>query len=457
MPRHSRIQFASLSCHSRSTVNLRISLAVLLVVLMLAASQPTPGSADNSRPPGSDAAAGLVPDRDILYRDTEIPPWKAAWDQARELSRQKKYEQALARYQGLLAGKANVDEARWEYTSILLYLKRWDRAGEQLDILLRNDPKNRRYLLARARVDLASGLVDQAVAIFGRLYEEQPAADDAVQALSGLIQALEEKKKGAIILPLVEQLILRRPDDAELKIKAADLAADNGQIDKARDYLRTVLGQHPHAVQALRRLALLSERQGEPGTAASYWQLLLANDTNDVQAHRHLARYFDRTDNRVEELRHVMVLLDMFPADTALLKRAGELNLQTGRADRALDYFTRYLVLRPDDLQVQGQQEDARRELAASLLALVENAKTQELWQDLVKVTADRVGVYRAMADLLRQQGKRRELTEVLRIIHQQEPGDLEVAAELDRLEKELAGRQGGKEARSPDQDKIEK
>ncbi len=431
-------------------MNPRISLPILLLAASLAVAPPVPVSAAEQGKAPAGQAAGLVPDRDILYRDAKAPRWKEAWDRARELSRQGRYEQALARYKALLAGKENVDEARWEYTSILLYLKRWREAGRQLDILLRNDPKNRRYLLARARVDLATGLVDQAVTIFGRLYEEEPAADDAVQALSGLIRALEKQKKGAIILPLVEQLILRRPDDPDLKIKAADLATGAGQLVKAEDFLHSVLGQHPDDVRVLRRLALLSERRRMLKAAASYWQLVLANRPGDVQAHRHLARYYDRTDNRVEELRHVMALLAVFPADPALLKRAGELNLQTGRADRALDYFSRYLVLRPDDRQVQGQQEDARRELAANLLALVENARTRELWQDLVKVTTDRIGVYRAMADLLRRQGKRHELIEVLRIIHRQQPGDRGVAAELRRLQQEEAGHGGGNSKAPP-------
>ncbi len=415
---------------------------MLAATCLATVSSPVPASVGESGRPGV-GAAPLVPDRDILYRDAEVPPWKAAWDRARNLSRQGRYEQALAQYKGLLAGKDNVDEARWEYTSILLYLGRWHQAGEQLDILLRNDPKNRRYLLARGRVDLALGQVERAAAIFGRLYEERPAATDAAQALSGLIQALEKQKKGVIILPLVEQLILRRPNDSALKIKAADLAAEAGQLDKAQGYLRAVLGQHPGDVRALRRLAQLCERRGRVDAAASYWQLLLAHDARDAQAHRHLVRYFDRRDDRVEELRHVMALLDLFPADTSLLKRAGELNLQTGRADKALDYFTWYLALRPDDLQVQGQREDARRALAVSLLALVENARTQELWQDLVRVTSDRIGVYRAMADLLRKQGKRRELLEVLRIIHQQDPGDRDVTAELARLQRKQAGAQG--------------
>jgi len=422
-------------------VNLRTPLTILMAAVCLAGPLTVPVAyAGDSGETVSGNDVPLVPDRDILYRDAKVPRWKQAWDRARELSRRGRYEQALAQYRLLLAGKNNVDEARWEYTSILLFLKRWPEAGEQLDILLRSDPKNRRYLLARARVDLASGLVEQAVSIYGRLYEEQPGAADAGEALSGLIRALEQQQKGALVLPLVEQLILRRPGDTALRIKAAELAADAGQLDRAQEYLLAVLGQHPRDPGVLRRLALLSERQGSLEAAATYWQLLLVNAPQDVQAHRHLARYFDRTDNRTEELAHVMALLDIHPADTALLKRAGELNLQTGRADRALDYFTWYLALHPDDLQVQEQRQEARRELAVSLLALVENAGTEMLWQDLVRVTTDRTGVYRAMADLLRRRGRWQELLEVLRIIHQQQPGDREVAAELDRLERRQAG-----------------
>lgn len=63
-------------------------------------------------------------------------------------------------------------------------------------------------------------------------------------------------------------------------------------------------------------------------------------------------------------------------------------------------------------------------------MALIENNGSELLWKDLVQVTTDRASVYRAMAHLLRGQGKLHELADVLLVLYQEEPADALVVNE---------------------------
>ena len=137
------------------------------------------------------------------------------------------------------------------------------------------------------------------------------------------------------------------------------------------------------------------------------------------------------------ELKHVETLLSIMPDDSNLLQQAGRLNLALDRPDRALEYYGVLLGLQPDDREIEQLKQQALHEFAGKLLVLVENNGPGMLWQDLAQVTTDHAGVYLAMADMLRQQGRRDKLIEVLLVIHHEIPGDAGIRNELASLLKE--------------------
>ena len=86
---------------------------------------------------------------------------------------------------------------------------------------------------------------------------------------------------------------------------------------------------------------------------------------------------------------------------------------------------------------IEQLKQQALHEFAGKLLVLVENNGPGMLWQDLAQVTTDHAGVYLAMADMLREQGRRDKLIEVLLVIHHEIPGDAGIRNELASLLKE--------------------
>jgi len=373
-----------------------------------------------------------LPCRDVKYAEANtLPGWKVDWDQARDLYHQGKIGQALVQYELLLQRKGTVDEARWEYTTLLMQQERWQQAGKELDTLLTHEPGNQKFLFARAAVFLEEDLGEQAVKLYGQLYEKNPVGDEALEALAGLIAALDKQGNMDAQLPLLEQLLLRKPGDLSLIKQIAGLALDLGRSEKAMEVLRKPFEEYPRDIELLRLVARAQEILCDRDKAAGIWQQLVALVPDDPQANEWLATYYQKQGNIEMALIHVERQLKLDPGAVGLILVASRLHRQMKHLGQALDYQNFYLDLAPDDQRVREERDQTREVLASDLIALVEHRKVDLLWQDLEKVTGDRAGVYLKMADLLRTQGKEKELTEVLLLIHPYFPDNQQLHSEL--------------------------
>lgn len=395
---------------------------------------PVPAGGGQSEPnPPAEGTLG-VPDRDIAYSGLLAPAWKQTWDLARQLVRERKLGEARIQYQLLLEKKPGVDEARWEYTTILIEQEHWDEAGRQLEQLLEHDPENGKYVLALARVSLMTGNYDRALSLYGQFYERNPDSPRAVKALHGLVTVLERQKRPEMVLPLVEQLMLREPENGALQLKAARLALELDKVERARNLLQPLRHREPDNPEVISLLARAADRLGLVEEAALWYQVLVGLEPENRQANRWLLKYYHDLNRPAMELRHVETLLKGSPDDAPLLERAGVLNMELGQTGRALDYFHFAQMLDPDSERLAGEKKKAEEKLARELVALVENRGADMLWADLDRITSDRVGVYRAMAELLQAQGKEEELIAVLRILYLEDGLTTAECCELARL-----------------------
>lgn len=386
---------------------------------------------------------GALPGRYITYaRENTLPGWKVDWDQARDLYHQGKIGQALVQYELLLQKKSTVDEARWEYATLLVLKKRWQQAGKELDTLLGREPESQKFLFARAAVFLEEELGEQAVKLYGELYERNPDGDDGLKALAGLIAGLDKLGNREAQLPLLEELLLRKPGDLSLVKQIASLALGLGRAEKTLEILRKPLEEYPRDIELLRLVARAQERLCDRDQAAAAWQQLVALVPDDPQANEWLANYYQHEGNLEMALIHVERQLKLDPGAVELILVASRLHRQMKHFGQALDYLNFYLDLAHDDQEVIEERDQTREVLATDLIAHVEHRKVDLLWQDLEQVTSDRAGVYLKMADMLRTQGKEKDLTEVLLLIHQYYPDDRQLYRELVSLLK-AQGRSG--------------
>lgn len=379
----------------------------------------------------------LVPDHEIKYEEKLSPNWKVNWDLARSLYRDKKYPEALVQYELLLAEKENIDEARWEYASILMFLGRWENAKGELEKLLAIEPENNRYQIAMAQVSLETGNVEYAVALYTQLLDRPISDPDKVMILEGLIKACELQQQKDKIPQLLAELVSLKPQDQALLLKQINLELELGNIDKASDLCAKLEQSRPNDITVLSLRAQIEEMLENNDQAAIYWQKVIGLDPVNTAAHDHLYAYYFHKENWAMSFKHLEQLVKMAPNDIVLLSRAADLNMRLGRIDRALEYYEFALAVDPLNTDVIEGKTRAHKILAKDLLALVENDDEKKLWQDIVKVAPDSVGVYREIANLLREQGNVVELTEVLRLLNKQAPGDQNIHDELASLLKQ--------------------
>jgi tetratricopeptide (TPR) repeat protein len=383
------------------------------------------------------ASAEDVPDHEVKYEGDFTPEWKANWDLARELYRENKYREAMVQYELLLGQKESVDEARWEYATLLIREKRWQQAGEQLDRLLANDPLNLDYGFARAEVYLNSGSIEAAVEMYRNLASRTAETSGTIRALEGLIHSLRQQGNPEEVLFYQEVLMALKPGVPELQMEFAEMALDAGRLQKARKVLDTLEEKLPDNSEVLRLQAELQHELGNMDAEAAYRQKLVSLHPDNPDNHAMLYAYYRERENWAMSLKHLEIMLRENPADTEGIEMAAELNMKLGRIDRALEYYESLLALQPNNESVLRKKTKAQMKLAEDLVILVEHDGGQKLWQDLVKVTSDRAGVYRQIASLLRENGNTEELVEVMTLICSEDPYDRKTFTELAALLKE--------------------
>lgn len=381
-----------------------------------------------------DEAENLVPARDIAYASLDVPVWKLTWDKAREMSRNGDYDKALANFTVLLDNKPNLDEARWEYISVLLHMEKWYQAEKQLHILLAKRHKKTQYLFAQAKIALHTDNQQQAEQLYRQLLTQFPMGQENITALDGLSNSLIEQGKHQLALPLVEQLMVQLPGNTIYTRRAALLYVHLKHFDRAGELLPQVYGVYPTDSEVLKGCAQEAEQSGNQEKAARFWQELIAVDPNDEAANFALVSYYRLQGSLSMELIHLERLMSITDQDISLAKRQAEIFLDKGRADRALEICDSLMPTYPKNQSLLQLRQTSLFALASDLLVLVENSGSKLLWEDLLEVTYYRVEVYKIMANFLREKGELSELADILLLIAKEVPKSDPVWQELEGL-----------------------
>lgn len=377
----------------------------------------------------------LLPDREIKYKEEKsAPDWKKNWDFARELFREKKFSEALVQYEILFSQKMDIEEARWEYATILMLLKRWDNAKAELEKLLATDPSSIRYRLAMAKVCMENGDVNRSLELYDQLLNESLTEPDKKKALEGMVKAYELQGESAKSLIPLAELVTMAPDNNELQLKLATLYYDQGNIENAREICEKLRGLDSNDARVLSLLAEIEETQQNYEAAAAYWKRVVTLQPDNQKAHQNLYQYYLKNNDPAMSFKHLEQLIRISPDNIKYLQQAAELNIQLDRLDRALEYYEFALAIDPTNEQIIKDKRYAQRLLAHDILALIENDAGKKVWQDLSKITPDSIGVYREAANLLREQGKVTELIKVLQLLYKHLPEDQQIKSELSAL-----------------------
>lgn len=382
-------------------------------------------------------AETITPDKviTIVSKDSKDPLWKQWWDSARKLTREQKYPEAIEKYQRILQEKPHVEEVKWELCKVLIATENYKPAAVLLESLLETDGTRTDYLISAGDMALINGRNDQATLYFGQALELDPGGDRAIESLQGLISSLRVQGKNKLAIPLMEQLYQRGAVTPELLLDLGRLTRDVDNFSKSSHYYTELVTKYRVESEIVLETAEVLERVEKIDEAAILWEKYLKNKPYYLIFRKKLVEYLLLREKYTEILPHLQILIEHGTNRAQYLLVAGRILLHNlGRADKALSYFEQYAREFPEGRDVSSEISKIQLILANDLLSIVENDGAWMLWRDLARLTPDRIGIYRAMAELLAGLDKEEELIEVLQIIIVHDREDLDTVIQLSTL-----------------------
>ncbi|MEJ2134191.1 MAG: tetratricopeptide repeat protein [Desulfofustis sp.] len=399
---------------------LPVSISLCLLVLLLHAAPPTPEKSVT-----------------IVNQEAEDPSWKQRWDEARALVQQQKFTEAIDKYQEVLDKKPYIEEVKWELSNSYIEIEDYGQALVIIESLVETSPERIDYLVSGGEVALALGKTDLASRFFGRALALDPGGPASEDALLGLIASFTEQGKGELAIPLMEQLYQRGVLGQDFTLELGRHYARQNEYPRAAHYYSELVEAYQVEPAVRLEAADVFDKSGKSQAAAEQRELYLQTEPEDHEVRIKLADSYNEQKEVRKALPHMLFLLEkQVRREEYLLAVARIYLLSLGRTDRALQFFEQYREEFPDGTDVSSEIATLQLIVANDLLAIVENDGVWMLWRDLARLTPDRIGIYRAMADMLEQmgRGKENDLIEVLQIINIHEPEDFTVVAQLSDL-----------------------
>lgn len=432
----------------------------------------------------------VVPDREVMQQDTQLPGWKNMWDEARVLVRQGNYEAAVEKYEALLAEKESLTEARWEFARLLRQMKENDKAVRVLELLLEANPEQGEYLKELAGVLQEQGLYRRSVDLLLRVHKQDSNDAAVLEGITTGMTALGKKKE---MLPFLEALYWQQPKNGVLRRQLATLAYDLGDYNKAREHLVPLAEAPGASVDILRMTARSLDTLALDNLAGDYWQRLVKIEPDNIEGHERLAAYYEKKGRLNDVLRHLLALQPARVYDTALMLRIGKLYFAMEQYAEALPYIENYIRQNSGDrqaiqslieiyarlgekaktlvwlerlfslesipdaatlkqaarlydevgryrdaillyrrlLEITPDDQEIIKLLANDLLAIGENEGALFLLQQLIRNKPEDSEIYGGIAELLEKLGRYQELVSVLEAAVKVAPGDIKAKIKL--------------------------
>ncbi len=389
----------------------------------------------NALPAG--AVDEITPDRSIaVVRSTPHPQWKDIWDAARELARKQKYQDAAVVYAQLFKIKPKIEEANFEYGKVLLKIKDFTGVAHVIEALLEIDPLRAEYQLMAGRVAFKNKDYLSAVHHFGRVLENDPAGEYSTAAIEGLSDSLRVRGRRELAFSLQEQLTARNSFESVENIYNLALdAAAIGETEKARWLFGRLLKEEKLDDSVIFQAIQVFDDIEHKETLVELLDEYVRRNPGYLPFRLRLAGYQEEDGDFVHALENLTYLIDHTEDDQTLLLRAADIAFhKINRPDKALGFFEKYNSKYPGDVTIELQIDRLQTVLANDFLAIVENDGAGHLWNDLDKVTPNRLAIFQKMAVIFEQNEKEMELIRILEIIYKKYPMKDEVAWRLATL-----------------------
>ncbi len=321
-------------------------------------------------------------------------------------------------------------------------LENWKKASAMLEIKARKRPEDEKVLQRLLSVYEAAGDRDGTLSTLRRMadfhsddpvlafriagkLEDEGRTSEAMEEYERVLGLLEQEEDRAAVLKTlgymysqsgdIQRAIERyaeaadiQKDDANLYYNLAGLHDKVGNTEKADEYLKMAVSLEISDVDARMRLAERALKRGGLDEAEEYLKEVLTVEPDYLEAMLLLADVYDQRGerNKLKELYGEM--LPLAPENEILIYNLAVLEYEAGDyADSAL-HLSRYLDLRPDDI-------NARELLLDSFIKLEKWDAASQTGLTLLEHEPENPDYYHIIFDILADQERWNELLPVLK------------------------------------------
>lgn len=272
-------------------------------------------------------------------------------------------------------------EARLVLSQVLIQLGLLDEATVHLTDALGIDPENIQALLLRGRVYLLAEMPDEAMADFDEVLRLEPENTDALNGKGDVLTSTENYLEAIKIYSLI---IAADPGNTDALIDRARCHEKLGDLANAIVDLSAAIALDPDLNEILKaKLASLHIQQGEQLQEDGQWEDALASfraagkaderargKAEGAESRLYRERANDLSNNNFPEaaIADLLRCLELNKLDVIAWRMLGDIYVNLGRHEEAVESYTSLLALKPDD-------EDS---LFARGRSLIELGKQQE-------------------------------------------------------------------------------
>ncbi len=260
----------------------------------------------------------------------------------------------------------------------LALLRLGDSAGAEKAIrgLLRSEPRNARALNNLGIILAAQKKSEDAL----KAYRESSRADPAyAQPLSNAAALLEETGRYSEALEELGKLVTVKPEDSDARLRLGGLYLALDNLREAQVCFKAILEKDPANSRALRSLAAVHQRAGQPDRALEYYRALEKSGSQDQDFRLDLAFLWkDKGENKKAE-EEVLKYLAEKPEDTKAKILLSDLHYIQGLSKQAAQGLKEIIQSVPED-------QEAYEHLARIYRASGDQKKAIQTMESLINV-----------------------------------------------------------------------
>lgn len=322
-------------------------------------------------------------------------------------------QEALAWLEQGLAQRAENDfNLRMAYARLLMEARQFDRALDQFELLVVQEPENTDVLYGLGLLYLQSNRLDDSEALFKKLAEQEYLRDTANYYLG----RIAEEKRLYDEAGAWYQGVNKGENYFDAQVRLAMLLARNGEVDEARNHLGSIRTQsreqalvivqaegelliqagryeeaiavytemleHQYDADLLYARAMAAEKIGRLELLESDLRTILEHEPDHAQALNALGYTLaDATDRHAEAYELIKKALELRPTNFYILDSMGWVLYRLGRLDEAIEYLRKALNIRQDP--------EIAAHLGEVLWVRGEREQAKEVWESALKQTPE--------------------------------------------------------------------